>query len=94
MLAPDVVLRGDRAAVQMGGPAELRGAEAVAAMFKGRAQAARPAVVNGAPGLAVILGGRLRIVVTFEIVDDRIVGIDGIADPDRIRDFDVALLDT
>ena len=41
VLDPDVVLHADRAAVQLGGIAELRGAEAVAANFKGKAQQAR-----------------------------------------------------
>ena len=43
VLDPDVVLRADRAAVRLGDVTELHGAEAVAANFKGKAQAARPA---------------------------------------------------
>ena len=51
----------DHVAVRMGGLAEIRGAAAVAETFKGRAQAAKPALIDGAVGLAVILGGQLRI---------------------------------
>ena len=53
VLDPDVVLRADLAAVSLGGMAELRGAEAVAANFKGKAQAARAALLDGALGAAV-----------------------------------------
>src|SRR3989441_1458610 len=51
VLDPDVVLRGDRAAVQTGAPEEVRGARAVAGTFSGRARFAQPALVNGAAGL-------------------------------------------
>jgi RNA polymerase sigma factor (sigma-70 family) len=92
MLDPDVVFRADRTAVQMGGTAELRGAEAVAATFKGRAQAARPALVDGAVGVAVVLQGRLRIALGLTIADGRIIAIDAIADPGHLRQLDVAVL--
>jgi hypothetical protein len=92
VLDPDVVFRADRIAVQMGGQAELRGAAAIAATFKGRAQAARPAVVDGAPGIAVIFGKRLRIVLRLTVVEERITAIEAIADPGRIAAMDVALL--
>ena len=92
VLAPDIVFRSDAVAVKMGGTAELRGAEAVANTFKGRAQAARPAVVDGALALAVMFGGRLRIVLRLTIDDDKITAIEAVADPKRIASFDVALL--
>ena len=94
VLDPDVVFRADRLAAQMGGQAELRGAAAVAETFKGRAQAARPAVVDGAMGLAVAFGGHVRIVLRLTIVGDRITAIEAVADPDRLRAFDLALLNT
>jgi RNA polymerase sigma-70 factor (ECF subfamily) len=92
VLDPDVVLRGDAMAVKMGGPAELRGAAAVAETFKGRAQAAKPAIVNGSPALAVIFGGRLRIALRLTIADGRIRTIEAIAEPETLRGLDVALL--
>jgi RNA polymerase sigma-70 factor (ECF subfamily) len=92
VLAPDVVFRSDAVAVKMGGQPELRGAAAVANTFKGRAQAARPAVVDGALALAVMFGGRLRIVLRLTIEGDRIAAIEAVADPERIAGFDVALL--
>ena len=92
VLAPDVVFRSDAVAVKMGGAAELRGAEAVANTFRGRAQAARPAVVDGALALAVMFGGRLRIVLRLTIDGERITAIEAVADPQRIAGYDVALL--
>jgi RNA polymerase sigma factor (sigma-70 family) len=92
VLDPDVVFRADPAAVQMGGTAEVRGAAAVAATFKGRAQAARPALVDGAAGLAVVLQGRLRIALGLTIAGGRIIAIDAIADPEHLRQLDIATL--
>jgi RNA polymerase sigma factor (sigma-70 family) len=92
VLDPNVMFRADEVATRMGGSAELRGAAAVAATFKGRAQAARAATVDGGLALAVIFGGRLRIVLRLTIAGDKIVAIEAIADPARIAAFDVALL--
>jgi RNA polymerase sigma factor (sigma-70 family) len=93
LLDPDVVFRADAVAVRMGGSPEIRGAAAVAETFKGRAQAAKPALIDGAAGIAVIMGGRLRIALNLTITGDRIVGIEAVADPERLRGFDVAVLD-
>ena len=92
VLDPDVVFRADPTAVRMGGQAEIRGAAAVAETFKGRAQAAKPALIDGAVGLAVIFGGRLRIALNLTITDDRIVGIEAVADPERLSEMDLAVL--
>jgi RNA polymerase sigma-70 factor (ECF subfamily) len=92
VLDPDVVFRADHTAVRMGGQAEIRGAAAVAETFKGRAQAAKPALIDGAAGIAVIMGGRLRIALNLTIADGRIVAIEAVADPERLQQFDVAVL--
>jgi RNA polymerase sigma-70 factor (ECF subfamily) len=94
VLDPDVIFRADPVAVRMGGLPEIRGAAAVADTFKGRAQAAKPALIDGAVGIAVIFGGRLRIALNLTITGDRIVGIEAVADPDRLRQFDLTLLNT
>jgi RNA polymerase sigma-70 factor (ECF subfamily) len=92
VLDPDVVFRADPAAVRMGGQAEIRGAAAVANTFKGRAQAAKPALIDGAVGLAVIFGGRLRIALNLTFTEDRIVAIEAVADPERLGRFDFTVL--
>jgi RNA polymerase sigma factor (sigma-70 family) len=93
VLDPDVVFRADQAAVRLGSLAEIRGAEGVAQTFKGRAQAARPALVGGAPGLAVILGGRLRIALRFTVAHDRIATVEAFADAEQIEALDVQVLE-
>ena len=92
VLDPDVVFHADADAVRLGSLADIRGADAVAQTFKGRATAARLALIDGEFGLAVILGGDLRIVVRMELEGDQIVGIESIADPDAIAGFEIAYL--
>ncbi|HEU4988715.1 MAG TPA: sigma-70 family RNA polymerase sigma factor, partial [Gemmatimonadaceae bacterium] len=53
VLAPDVEFRCDAKARKMGGPADMRGAVAVAKTFAGRAQVAKPGLVNGEPAIIV-----------------------------------------
>lgn len=92
LLDPDVVLRTDRAAVPSGAPTEVRGAVAVAKRAaKGSARAAQPALVNGAVGVVVAPRGRLLMVLGFTITGGKIVEIDAIADPERLRHLDLAV---
>jgi RNA polymerase sigma-70 factor (ECF subfamily) len=93
VLDPDVVLRADSGAVHAGLTREVRGAPAMAKRaVKGRARAARPALVNGAVGVVVAPRGRLLMVLGFTIRHGRIVEIDILADPARLRQLDLALL--
>jgi RNA polymerase sigma factor (sigma-70 family) len=92
VLDPDVVLRADGAAVRLGATGEVRGAAAVAETFSGRARAARPALVDGVPGLVWAAGGRPRVVFGFTITDGRIVEIEMVADPERIVQLDLSIL--
>lgn len=89
-LDPDVVLHADAATVALGSAPELRGAQAVAEAFKGRARAAQPGLVDGKIGVLVIMpNGVLRIVLRLTIVNGKISGIDAIADAERIRSFHI-----
>jgi len=93
VLDPDIVVRADPVAVRMGSLAEIRGAAAVAEVFKGRAQSARPALVDGAMAVAVIMGSQVRIVLKLTLANDRIAAIDTVAEPGRLGDFDIEILD-
>ncbi len=93
VLDPDVVFRADQAAVRLGVLPEIRGADAVAQIYKGRAQAARPALVDGEMGVAVILGGHLRIALRVTFNGDRIAGIEAMADAERIAALEVEVLE-
>jgi RNA polymerase sigma factor (sigma-70 family) len=92
VLDPDVVFRADRRAVHLGASAELRGAAAVADTFKGRAQAAQPALVDGAVGLVVAPRGRLLVVLRLTVTRGKIVEIEAIAEPERLGQLDVTVL--
>jgi RNA polymerase sigma-70 factor (ECF subfamily) len=94
LLDPDVVLRVDSGALPLGG--EFRGAQAVAEQagkFAHLAPAARPALVNGAVGYVVTVEGRPQSVSGFTVADGRIVEIDILADPERLRELDLSFLD-
>jgi RNA polymerase sigma-70 factor (ECF subfamily) len=94
VLDPDVIFRADAVATQMGSLAEIRGRTAVAETFRGRAQGARSAVINGAVGAVVVLGGQLRIALRLAVADDgHIIGIDAMADPEQLRKLDVLVID-
>lgn len=93
MLDPDVVLRADGTAARLGGSAETRGAAAVAAVFDGRARAASPALIDGRMGVAVAPGGKLLLVLRLTIADGRIAAIEAVADPERLRDLRVEVLE-
>jgi RNA polymerase sigma-70 factor (ECF subfamily) len=91
VLDPNVVMRGDAAAVRMGGPRQLSGSAAVAKSFAGRAQAARFILVDGATGIVVAPGGRLLLVLGVTIENGKISAIEAIADPDRLTRFAFSL---
>ncbi|HEX8791579.1 MAG TPA: sigma-70 family RNA polymerase sigma factor [Polyangiaceae bacterium] len=89
VLHPDVVLRSDLPKV-----GEQRGAARVARMALGGARAGRtatvvPVLVNGAAGALIIENGQLVTIMGFTVFDGKIVEIDGITDPERLRRIDV-----
>ncbi|MFL6075799.1 MAG: RNA polymerase sigma factor SigJ [Mycobacteriales bacterium] len=88
VLDPDVVVHGDTGGVLPFGAAP-EGAAAVAGQAQVAAKAflreARPVVVNGGAGLVVGRPGAARAVIGFTIRDGRIVEIDVIAAPDKLR---------
>jgi RNA polymerase sigma-70 factor (ECF subfamily) len=92
MLDPDVVVRADRIPAQPGVPSEVRGAANVARFFSGRAQAARPALVDHALGVVVAPQGRLLLALNFTIANGKILAINAITDPARLQKIDLAVL--
>jgi RNA polymerase sigma-70 factor (ECF subfamily) len=97
VLDPGVVLRLDRAALPLGTPAdvplEIRGAPAVARRAAAyRARAARPVLVDGAVGVVVAPLGRLLMVLLPTVVDGKIVSIEVVAEPERLRRLELRVL--
>jgi RNA polymerase sigma-70 factor, ECF subfamily len=96
VLDPEVVVRADWGGVPAGASRMVRGARAVAEQalsFSRFARFARPALVNGNAGVVADAGGRLLAVLGFTVRHDRIVEIDILADPARLRRLDLAALD-
>jgi RNA polymerase sigma factor (sigma-70 family) len=95
VLDPDVVVRADLGAVPPGASRELRGAPAVAEQaltFARLSPFAQPALVNGAAGLVAARHGRPLSVMGFTITGGKIVEIDILVDPERLRQLDLAAL--
>ncbi|MEU7875609.1 sigma-70 family RNA polymerase sigma factor [Dactylosporangium sp. NPDC049140] len=96
VLDPDVILRSD------GGPSRprltftLHGPEQVATQALASSRLSPfvyPALVNGAAGVVVAASpDRPLFVMAFTVTDGRIVAIDVLADPDRLRALDLATL--
>jgi len=97
VLDPDVVLRADRGDIRPGASRLVRGAHAVAQQaleFSRFAPFARPALVNGAAGIVVLDDtGRPFSVLGFTVVRGTIVEIDILADPTRLSQLNLAVLD-
>ena len=98
ILDPDVMLRADGGAVPPGVSRVLRGAEAVAAQALAYSRRlghlVRPALVNGAPGfVSRTPEGRPFSVVGITVTRGRIVEIDILADPARLRGLNLTELD-
>ncbi|MBM7050104.1 sigma-70 family RNA polymerase sigma factor [Rhizobium lusitanum] len=94
VLDPEAVFRPDAVAARMGSVGEIRGRVDVAKTFNGRAQAARLAVINGAVGAIVVIGGQLRIALHFTVNENGMVAtIDAMADPEQLRKLDIVLIE-
>ncbi len=93
VLDPDVVFRHDSITVPVGAAREIRGVAAVARQFSGRAQKARPILVNDSVGAVVAPRGQLWFVFDFRIEQGKIAEINVIADPTRLRQLRLAALD-
>jgi RNA polymerase sigma-70 factor (ECF subfamily) len=96
MLDPNVVMRVDGGTVRAEATREIRGAEGVLAemsRYTGGARFARTALVNGSPGIVVKPNKRAIAVAGFTVADGKVVEIDILADPRRLRDLDTSALE-
>jgi len=92
VLDPDVVLRADLGAA---GSREVRGVEAVIgqAMFYSQlGLVMKPALINGAVGLVTTRDGQPFSIGAFTVRRGRIVEMDWLADPARLRELDLTVL--
>jgi RNA polymerase sigma factor (sigma-70 family) len=95
VLDPDVVARADYGAQAVGSPRVIRGARAVAegaSVVARYVQFAQPVLVNGTVGLVAAPGGQPYAVLAFTIRRRKIVEIDILGDPVRLRRLNLSAL--
>ena len=95
ILHPDVVLRVDFGPGRPSASRVVRGAAAVARQARLGANPAallHPALINGTAGVVITLNGQPHLVMAFTIANDKVVELDLIADPERIRRVASAVL--
>lgn len=93
ILDPNVLTRNDPAfPPAANAPVVVHGSQAAAKQFAGRAQGAQPALVNGSVGAVIGPLDRILFVLVFTVKNDKITEIEMIADPMRLRQLDLALL--
>ncbi|TAN19972.1 MAG: sigma-70 family RNA polymerase sigma factor [Actinomycetota bacterium] len=93
VLHPDVALRIDAGAGRPTASMVIHGATAVGRQARSGLRAwftrpdvhLRPALVNGTAGVVVTMDGQPLTVMGFTVTEDKIIGIDAIADPERVR---------
>ena len=96
LLDPDVVLRADTGTEGPGVSREIRGADAVmrqARTYSRIGLVHRPALVNGAAGVVATRDGRPFAVMGCTVRNRKIVEIDILADPVRLAELDLTVLD-
>jgi RNA polymerase sigma factor (sigma-70 family) len=96
VLDPDIVLRSDGGTLRPEVSVIRRGAEVVARqalMFSNLSPFVRPALVNGAAGVVVAPDGKAVSVMAFTVAGGRVVAIDVLADPERLAELDLSVLD-
>ena len=90
LLDPDVVVRSDATAMQgAGARPKAEGATAVATWFSQGAKGLQGAIIDGTAGIVWAPGGQVQGVLGLTITDSTIVEITLIADPERMRTFDI-----
>ncbi len=96
VLDPDVVVRAGLGAVPAGASREVRGAEAVAGQaltYSRLGLLTQPALINGVAGAVTTRDGQPFSVDAFTVRGGKIVAIDIFADPARLRQLDLTVLD-
>jgi RNA polymerase sigma factor (sigma-70 family) len=97
VLDPDIVVRIDEAAARPGAPREIRGAQNWAkgaiAFSRQLTGAVQAMLVNGDVGLVWTPGGHVFRVLRCSFVNGKIATAEVIADPARLRELDLAMLE-
>jgi RNA polymerase sigma factor (sigma-70 family) len=95
ILDPDIVLRADAGAGPFGPSVLVRGAReamAHARRFAPLSRFARPVLVNGAPGFAVVRDGEALALLAVTVHGDKVAELDVLADPVRLARLNLTAL--
>jgi RNA polymerase sigma-70 factor (ECF subfamily) len=92
LLAPDVAMQADDTAVRIGAAQATHGAQRVAKIFSGGAEAARLALVDGSVGAVWQSKTRTIVAFRFTLEDGRITTIELVAEPGRLGELDIVVL--
>jgi RNA polymerase sigma-70 factor (ECF subfamily) len=96
VLDPDAVVRADMGAVAAGASRVVRGASAVASQALGYASLGlltQPALINGVAGSVATRDGEVFSVGAFTVRGGKIVALDILGDPVRLRQLDLTVLE-
>ncbi len=97
VLDPDIVVRIDEAAARPGAPREINGArnwaKGAIAFSRQLPGTVQPMLVNGDVGLVWSPGGHVFRVLRCSFVDGKIARAEIIADPTRLQELDLAMID-
>ena len=101
VLAPDARVHADDLAIRTAASRQQQGAPAlgpvhlgaakVAEVFKGRATAARPALIDGEPGAVWRMGGEVRAAFLFTINGGAITSVELVMDPATLAALEIEL---
>jgi len=93
VLDPEVVLRADgggsrtRPSIELRTPREIAAQATMAAKL---APHARPVLVNGTPGVVVVVNGKPFSIMAFTVTNGRVAEIDVLYDPERLARIDIS----
>ena len=92
LLDSEVTVSGDAVAAAMGGRTPIRGRQAAARLFGGRARGAQLVLADGRFAAAGMRNGTPVIVLLFTIRDGTIVHVDVVAEPERLAAMAIEML--
>ncbi|MFF5210164.1 RNA polymerase sigma factor SigJ [Streptosporangium sp. NPDC000396] len=96
VLDPGVVLRSDGGAARARHTVVITGAHTVAGQaltFRRFSPFVQPALINGAAGVVAIANGQPLSVMAFTVADGKVLAIDVLSDPERLRRLDLPVFD-
>ena len=94
LLDPNVVVRlRDVSGAKIGAPSEVRGPQAAAETFAGRARAAKLALIDGEVGWLWSVGGKPKVAFVFRVAGGKIVEIELLGGDERLGQLELEVIE-